>query len=69
MMAGTGYYIEDEQIDFNQVLHEEKIPLPEPANWTAHWLAVLQFLATQKENNLNWSNEFCCENCNCTTHT
>lgn len=38
--AGTVYYVEDEEIDFDRVLREEKIPLPKPANWTAHWLAV-----------------------------
>lgn len=38
--AGTVYFVEDEEIDFDRVLREEKIPLPKPANWTAHWLAV-----------------------------
>jgi transcription initiation factor TFIID subunit 6 len=34
------HYVEDEEIDFNRALREEKTPLPEPTNWTAHWLAV-----------------------------
>lgn len=38
--AGTVYYVEDEEIDFDRILREEKIPLPKPANWVAHWLAV-----------------------------
>ncbi|KLO08552.1 TAF-domain-containing protein [Schizopora paradoxa] len=38
--AGTVYFVEDEEIDFDRVLREDKIPLPKPANWTAHWLAV-----------------------------
>lgn len=38
--AGPVYFVEDEEIDFDRVLREEKIPLPKPANWTAHWLAV-----------------------------
>lgn len=38
--AGPVYFVEDEEIDFERVLREEKIPLPRPANWTAHWLAV-----------------------------
>ena len=38
--AGTVYYVEDEEIDFDRVLKEEKIPLPKPTNWAAHWLAV-----------------------------
>lgn len=38
--AGTVYFVEDEEIDFDRVLREEKIPLPKPVNWTAHWLAV-----------------------------
>ncbi|KAF4573331.1 TAF6 family protein [Pleurotus pulmonarius] len=38
--AGTVYYVEDEDIDFDRVLRDEKITLPKGANWTAHWLAV-----------------------------
>ncbi|TDL30220.1 TAF-domain-containing protein [Rickenella mellea] len=38
--AGTVYFVEDEEIDFDRVLREEKIPLPKPTSWTAHWLAV-----------------------------
>ncbi|KAI5120130.1 hypothetical protein M0805_001898 [Coniferiporia weirii] len=38
--AGPVYFVEDEEIDFERVLREEKIPLPRPASWTAHWLAV-----------------------------
>ncbi|KAH8109298.1 TAF-domain-containing protein [Phellopilus nigrolimitatus] len=38
--AGAVFFVEDEEIDFERVLREEKIPLPKPANWTAHWLAV-----------------------------
>ena len=32
--------MEDEEIDFDRVLREEKITLPKPVSWTAHWLAV-----------------------------
>lgn len=38
--AGTLYFIEDEEIDFDRVLREEKITLPKQVSWTAHWLAV-----------------------------
>ncbi|THH07703.1 hypothetical protein EW145_g3201 [Phellinidium pouzarii] len=38
--AGPVYFVEDEEVDFERVLREEKIPLPRPAGWTAHWLAV-----------------------------
>lgn len=38
--AGTVYFVEDEEIDFDRVLREEKVALPRPAGWTAHWLAV-----------------------------
>src|ERR1700720_4553076 len=34
------YFGEDEEIDFDRVLREEKITLPKGVNWTAHWLAV-----------------------------
>jgi len=34
------YFVEDEEIDFDRVLREEKITLPKPVSWTAHWLAV-----------------------------
>jgi transcription initiation factor TFIID subunit 6 len=38
--TGTLYFVEDEEIDFDRVLKEEKITLPKPVSWTAHWLAV-----------------------------
>jgi len=34
------YFVDDEQIDFDRVLREEKITPPKGASWTAHWLAV-----------------------------
>jgi len=38
--AGPVYFVEDEEIDFDRVLREEKIALPKGVTWTAHWLAV-----------------------------
>jgi transcription initiation factor TFIID subunit 6 len=38
--AGPVYFVEDEEIDFDRVLREEKITLPKGVSWTAHWLAV-----------------------------
>ncbi|KAI0917176.1 hypothetical protein AcW1_007560 [Taiwanofungus camphoratus] len=38
--AGSVYFVEDEEIDFDRVLREEKITMPKGVNWTAHWLAV-----------------------------
>ncbi|KAH6911565.1 transcription initiation factor TFIID complex 60 kDa subunit [Coprinopsis sp. MPI-PUGE-AT-0042] len=38
--AGPVYFVEDEEIDFDRVLREEKITLPKGVTWTAHWLAV-----------------------------
>jgi transcription initiation factor TFIID subunit 6 len=38
--AGTVYFVEDEEIDFDRVIREEKIAVPKGARWTAHWLAV-----------------------------
>ncbi|KAI6044858.1 TATA box binding protein associated factor-domain-containing protein [Pisolithus marmoratus] len=38
--AGTVYFVEDEEIDFDKVLREEKIIIPKGVSWTAHWLAV-----------------------------
>lgn len=38
--TGTLYFVEDEEIDFDRVLREEKITVPKPVSWTAHWLAV-----------------------------
>jgi transcription initiation factor TFIID subunit 6 len=38
--AGTVYFVEDEEIDFDRVLREEKITLPKGVTWTTHWLAV-----------------------------
>jgi transcription initiation factor TFIID subunit 6 len=34
------YIVEDEELDFDKVLKEEKIFLPKGVSWTAHWLAV-----------------------------
>ncbi|KIJ54804.1 hypothetical protein M422DRAFT_240888 [Sphaerobolus stellatus SS14] len=34
------YYVEDEELDFDKVLKEEKVFLPKGVSWTAHWLAV-----------------------------
>ncbi|KAG2362775.1 hypothetical protein BDR07DRAFT_1484357 [Suillus spraguei] len=38
--VGPVYFMEDEEIDFDRVLREEKITLPKGVSWTAHWLAV-----------------------------
>ncbi|TFK71263.1 transcription initiation factor TFIID complex 60 kDa subunit [Pluteus cervinus] len=38
--AGPVYFVEDEEIDFDRVLREDKVTLPKPVSWTAHWLAV-----------------------------
>lgn len=38
--AGSVYFVEDEEIEFDRVLREEKITLPKGVSWTAHWLAV-----------------------------
>ncbi|KAG6861554.1 hypothetical protein C0995_014850 [Termitomyces sp. Mi166 len=38
--AGPVYFVEDEEIDFDRVLREEKITLPKGVSWTTHWLAV-----------------------------
>ncbi|KAK7681651.1 hypothetical protein QCA50_015385 [Cerrena zonata] len=38
--AGTVYFVEDEEIEFDRVIREEKITMPKGAHWTAHWLAV-----------------------------
>ncbi|KAI0782118.1 transcription initiation factor TFIID complex 60 kDa subunit [Abortiporus biennis] len=38
--AGPVYFVEDEEIDFDRVIREEKITLPKGVSWTAHWLAV-----------------------------
>ncbi|KAG2362221.1 hypothetical protein BDR07DRAFT_1485006 [Suillus spraguei] len=38
--VGPVYFVEDEEIDFDCVLREEKITLPKGVSWTAHWLAV-----------------------------
>lgn len=38
--SGPVHFVEDEEIDFDRVLREEKIALPKSVNWTAHWLAV-----------------------------
>ena len=34
------YFVEDEEVDFDRVLREEKIILPKGVSWSAHWLAV-----------------------------
>lgn len=38
--AGPVYFVEDEEIDFDRVLKEDKLSLPNGVRWTAHWLAV-----------------------------
>jgi len=45
--AGTGtkgtlpvFFVEDEEIDFDKVLRDERVVLPKMVNWHAHWLAV-----------------------------
>lgn len=38
--AGPVYFVEDEEIDFERVIREDKITLPKGVSWTAHWLAV-----------------------------
>lgn len=38
--AGAVYFVEDEEIDFDRALREEKITMPKGVSWTAHWLAV-----------------------------
>ncbi|KAF5361710.1 hypothetical protein D9758_007297 [Tetrapyrgos nigripes] len=38
--SSTVYFVEDEELDFERVLREEKIALPKGVSWTAHWLAV-----------------------------
>ncbi|KAJ7647214.1 TATA box binding protein associated factor-domain-containing protein [Roridomyces roridus] len=38
--AGSVYFVEDEEIDFDRVLREERTTLPKGVSWTAHWLAV-----------------------------
>ncbi|KAI0372337.1 transcription initiation factor TFIID complex subunit [Pilatotrama ljubarskyi] len=38
--AGPVYFVEDEEIEFDRVLREEKVSLPKGVSWTAHWLAV-----------------------------
>ena len=38
--AGSVYFIEDEEIEFDRILREEKITMPKGVSWTAHWLAV-----------------------------
>jgi transcription initiation factor TFIID subunit 6 len=34
------YFVEDEEIDFDRILRDEKIILPKGVSWSAHWLAV-----------------------------
>ncbi|KAG8805950.1 hypothetical protein FRC17_005256 [Serendipita sp. 399] len=39
-VAAPVYFVEDEEIDFDKVLRDEKVVLPKLVNWQAHWLAV-----------------------------
>ncbi|KZS90399.1 TAF-domain-containing protein [Sistotremastrum niveocremeum HHB9708] len=34
------YFVEDEEIDFDRILREDKVFLPKGVTYTAHWLAV-----------------------------
>lgn len=34
------YFLEDEEIDFDKALRDEKVILPKMVSWHAHWLAV-----------------------------
>lgn len=38
--SGAIYFVEDEEIDFDRVIREEKISVPKGVRWHAHWLAV-----------------------------
>ncbi len=38
--AGTVYFVEDEEIDFDRIIREDKVALPKGPRWVAHWLAV-----------------------------
>ncbi|PIL22715.1 hypothetical protein GSI_15408 [Ganoderma sinense ZZ0214-1] len=38
--AGSVYFVEDEEIEFDRVLREEKVTMAKGVSWTAHWLAV-----------------------------
>src|SRR5689334_7234195 len=38
--AGSVYFVEDEEIEFDRVLREEKVSMPRGVRWGAHWLAV-----------------------------
>lgn len=38
--AGSVYFVEDEEIEFDRVLREEKLTMPKGVSWSAHWLAV-----------------------------
>ncbi|KAF7321660.1 Transcription initiation factor TFIID complex 60 kDa subunit [Mycena kentingensis (nom. inval.)] len=38
--AGAVYFVEDEEIDFERALREERVTLPRAISWDAHWLAV-----------------------------
>jgi len=38
--TNVGHFVDDEEIDFDRVLREETITLPEGVSWTAHWLAL-----------------------------
>lgn len=37
---GAVFFVEDEEIDFDRVIREDKITLPKGVRWAAHWLAV-----------------------------
>lgn len=39
-VAAPVYFVEDEEVDFDKVLRDEKVTLPKMVNWHAHWLAV-----------------------------
>lgn len=34
------FFVEDEEIDFDKVLRDERVTLPKAVSWHAHWLAV-----------------------------
>ncbi|GAA97952.1 uncharacterized protein L969DRAFT_106010 [Mixia osmundae IAM 14324] len=38
--TGTVYYVEDEEIDLNRILHAQLPPAPRDVSYTAHWLAI-----------------------------
>lgn len=38
--TGSVWFVEDEELDFDRVIREEKITVPKGPRWVAHWLAV-----------------------------